>query len=39
VADDGDALELSPLGRLVYDRVMLNFYPKHAIEWLWAHAA
>jgi oxygen-independent coproporphyrinogen-3 oxidase len=39
VLDDGDALELSPLGKLVYDRVMLNFYPKHAIEWLWAHAA
>ena len=38
VSDDGCALELSPLGKLVYDRVMLNFYPKHATDWLWAHA-
>jgi oxygen-independent coproporphyrinogen-3 oxidase len=39
VADRGEALELTELGRLVYDRVMLQFYPKHAIEWLWAQAA
>jgi oxygen-independent coproporphyrinogen-3 oxidase len=39
VADDGRQLALSELGRLVYDRVMLQFYPKHALEWLWAQAA
>jgi oxygen-independent coproporphyrinogen-3 oxidase len=39
VEDDGRRLALSELGRLVYDRVMLQFYPKHAIEWLWAQAA
>jgi oxygen-independent coproporphyrinogen-3 oxidase len=39
VSDLGDQLVLSDLGRLVYDRVMLQFYPKHAIDWLWAQAA
>jgi oxygen-independent coproporphyrinogen-3 oxidase len=39
VSDDGRRLALSELGRLVYDRVMLQFYPKHALEWLWAQAA
>jgi oxygen-independent coproporphyrinogen-3 oxidase len=39
VSDQGDQLLLSDLGRLVYDRVMLQFYPKHAIDWLWAQAA
>ena len=27
-------LELSPIGRLLYDRVAYNFYPAHALEWL-----
>jgi hypothetical protein len=31
-------LELTPNGRLVYDRVMLSFYPKRALDWLWAQA-
>jgi oxygen-independent coproporphyrinogen III oxidase len=39
VSDRGDQLALSDLGRLVYDRVMLQFYPKHALDWLWAQAA
>jgi oxygen-independent coproporphyrinogen-3 oxidase len=39
VEDHGEELALSELGRLVYDRVMLQFYPRHAIEWLWAQAA
>jgi oxygen-independent coproporphyrinogen-3 oxidase len=39
IADSGDAVALSELGRLVYDRVMLQFYPRHAIDWLWAQAA
>jgi oxygen-independent coproporphyrinogen-3 oxidase len=39
VSDLGDQLVLSDLGRLVYDRVMLQFYPKHALDWLWAQAA
>jgi oxygen-independent coproporphyrinogen-3 oxidase len=39
VVDRGDQLALSDLGRLVYDRVMLQFYPKHAIDWLWRQAA
>jgi len=39
VEDRGEELALSDLGRLVYDRVMLQFYPRHAIEWLWAQAA
>lgn len=39
VEDHGEELALSELGRLVYDRVMLQFYPRQAIEWLWAQAA
>jgi oxygen-independent coproporphyrinogen-3 oxidase len=39
VADHGEHFALSDLGRLVYDRVMLQFYPQHAIDWLWAQAA
>ena len=39
VSDLDDHLVLSDVGRLVYDRVMLQFYPKHAIDWLWAQAA
>ncbi len=39
VVDGGCELRLSELGRLVYDRVMLQFYPQHAIDWLWAQAA
>lgn len=32
--DDGQTLALSPLGGLVYDLVMLAFYPQRAREWL-----
>lgn len=32
--DDGATLALSPLGGLVYDLVMLAFYPRRAREWL-----
>jgi oxygen-independent coproporphyrinogen III oxidase len=39
VADRGAQLVMTDLGRLVYDRVMLQFYPTHAIDWLWAQAA
>jgi oxygen-independent coproporphyrinogen-3 oxidase len=39
VVDRGEQLVLSDVGRLVYDRVMLQFYPKTAIDWLWAQAA
>jgi oxygen-independent coproporphyrinogen III oxidase len=39
VEEGGAQLALTDLGRLVYDRVLLQFYPKHAIEWLWAQAA
>jgi oxygen-independent coproporphyrinogen-3 oxidase len=34
VRDDGTTLTLSPLGELVYDLVMLAFYPKRAQKWL-----
>jgi oxygen-independent coproporphyrinogen-3 oxidase len=34
VRDDGTTLVLSPVGELVYDLVMLAFYPKRAQEWL-----
>lgn len=30
----GTVLELSPVGRLLHDRVAYNFYPPHALEWL-----
>ncbi len=36
--DRGDALVLTGLGRLLYERVILNFFPAHAREWLAAHA-
>jgi oxygen-independent coproporphyrinogen-3 oxidase len=32
--DDGETLALSELGRLVYDLVILAFYPRRAQEWL-----
>ena len=32
--DDGATVSLSPLGGLVYDLVMLAFYPQRAREWL-----
>lgn len=34
LTDDGATVELSALGGLVYDLVMLAFYPKHAQQWL-----
>jgi oxygen-independent coproporphyrinogen-3 oxidase len=34
VDDDGATLSLSPVGRLVYDRVTLCFYPPRAQRWL-----
>jgi oxygen-independent coproporphyrinogen-3 oxidase len=37
--DDGESLSLSELGRLAYDRVMIQFYPKQALDWLRAQAA
>jgi oxygen-independent coproporphyrinogen-3 oxidase len=39
IVENDDSLSLSPIGRLAHDRVMLSFYPKHAIEWLWKQAA
>ena len=38
VSQSDGALMLTSIGRLVYDRVMLNFYPKAALDWLWVHA-
>jgi oxygen-independent coproporphyrinogen-3 oxidase len=38
VSESDGMLELTPNGRLVYDRVMLSFYPKRALDWLWAQA-
>lgn len=34
LALDGDHVALSSLGQLVYDLVMLSFYPQHAKDWL-----
>jgi oxygen-independent coproporphyrinogen III oxidase len=34
LADDGVRLELTETGRLVYDRVLLCFYPERARRWL-----
>jgi coproporphyrinogen III oxidase-like Fe-S oxidoreductase len=34
LAGDGVHLELTPIGRLVYDRVLLCFYPERARRWL-----
>ena len=34
LTDDGDSLEMTALGRLVYDRVLVNFYPQRARDWL-----
>ena len=34
VEDDGRAIQLTELGRLVYDRVLLSFYPARARDWL-----
>jgi oxygen-independent coproporphyrinogen-3 oxidase len=39
VVDDGEALTLSPVGRLVYDRVTLAFYPPRARRWLFERGA
>ncbi|MFO0745796.1 MAG: coproporphyrinogen-III oxidase family protein [Myxococcota bacterium] len=38
VADDGQALTLTEIGRLVYDRVTLCFYPEKARRWLMERA-
>jgi oxygen-independent coproporphyrinogen-3 oxidase len=32
------ALHLTEEGRLLYDRVLLGYYPKRALDWLWARA-
>jgi coproporphyrinogen III oxidase-like Fe-S oxidoreductase len=32
--DDGEHVDLTDLGRLVYDRVLLCFYPERAVRWL-----
>jgi oxygen-independent coproporphyrinogen-3 oxidase len=37
VERDG-AISLSETGRLVYDRVLLGYYPRRALDWLWARA-
>ena len=37
IDDENGELKLSPVGRLLYDRVMINFYPKRALDWLRAH--
>jgi oxygen-independent coproporphyrinogen-3 oxidase len=34
VADDGAAVALAPIGKLVYDRVTFAFYPRRLQEWL-----
>ena len=34
IADDGDSIVLTDLGRLVYDRITYNFYPPRALKWL-----
>jgi oxygen-independent coproporphyrinogen-3 oxidase len=34
IDDDGERIALTETGMLVYDRVLLCFYPKRAIEWL-----
>jgi oxygen-independent coproporphyrinogen-3 oxidase len=39
IEDDGAVLALSELGKLVYDIVILAFYPKHARDWLAASRA
>ena len=39
IVETDESLSLSPVGRLAHDRVTLNFYPKHAIDWLWKQAA
>lgn len=36
--DDGETLRMTESGRLLYDRVLVNFFPPHAHDWLWAHA-
>jgi oxygen-independent coproporphyrinogen-3 oxidase len=32
------AFHLTEEGRLLYDRVLLGYYPKRALDWLWARA-
>ena len=39
VADDGERLVLTELGRLLYDVVTLAFYPQRARDWLAARGA
>lgn len=34
VLDDGDTLSLSATGKLLHDRVAMQFYPDHALAWL-----
>ncbi len=34
LCDDGEHVDLTDLGRLVYDRVLLCFYPERAVRWL-----
>ena len=34
IEDDNGLIRLSEIGRLVHDRVIFNFYPQRAIEWL-----
>ena len=36
IEDDGEGLTLSDLGKLIYDVVMLAFYPQRARDWLTA---
>jgi oxygen-independent coproporphyrinogen-3 oxidase len=37
LSEDGDNISLSTTGQLVYDLVMLSFYPAHAQKWLNDH--
>ena len=39
IETDARALRLTELGRLLHDRVMVQFYPSHAVEWLRRQAA
>jgi oxygen-independent coproporphyrinogen-3 oxidase len=32
--EEGQVLRLSPIGRLLYDRVAYNFYPARVLEWM-----
>jgi len=37
IFEDGDHIAMSATGQLVYDLVMLSFYPAHAKQWLNEH--